>query len=382
MRVDKLQRACIAAAFFIAWPLGLLAAPAAAAERTPLQQEVADLLKAGYPPSVIYYHTVSKGARIYEAVNAAILADPAREAEFRDVGINLISYLPSAACGPYGYQVSTSPRLQRRDYEYDDLEQKTVEEVAGRFFEKGERLTRLVDGAHGMFPVKELADLAAQGGNWYSILPVRGHPVQDGVFVSLYRNGRQVVVDANLDRVRQAQEAGLTTMPVIFQYVYENEVPISRLCCPATGKEVVDKYHSDTIRVTSGPNWKNGDYVANYGIGDLEEVVDIPAREDIDDELWQRIEADLEQNGFSYPVMVRISSTRVELFNSPERVAVAKARGESEVPATFIYEPGPNVNIPAPCSVIVAGSPGGPPPPPPPKPTPTPTPKPRPPISE
>lgn len=392
MKNRNLQYSCSTAILCTVFATSLLAEPAFAADTTPLQAEVADLLEAGYPPSVIYYHTVSKGARIYQAVDAAVLADPGREPEFRNVGVNMLSYLPPSACGPYGYQVSTSPQLRRLDYEYEGLGEKTVAEVARRFFENGDRLTRLQDGAHGLFPVNELADLAAQGGGWYNILPVRNHPIQDGVFVALYRDGQQVVVDANLDRVRQAQEAGLTAMPVVFQYIDENEIPVSRL--PGAGKDVLDKYRSETVRVSAGPNWKNGDYVAHYKLENLEEMVDLPEREDIDEDLWQRIEADLNQNGFSYPAMVRISASGVDLFNSPERVAVAKARGDTDIPVTFIYELTPTGDIPAPCSALISSG-GGPPPAPPlppkppqpplppsPSPSPSPTPTPTPPVSE
>ena len=75
-----------------------------------------------------------------------------------------------------------------------------------------------------------------------------------------------------------------------------------------------------------------------------------------DAELWASIEADLSRNGFSYPATIGLGIGQPSLFNSAERVAVAKSLGETSIPIAFLYtqpETPPRISE---CSRLVAGA--------------------------
>ena len=350
-----------------------------------LAEEVDLLLNNGYSADAIFLHEVSKGETIYSIVDAASQSDEDREAEFRQLGEHILPGLPRSACGGNSYQ----PLYEWRSLGYSDLNPISVSEVARLYFEDGEQMVRFNDEySHGLFSLSELKDLSESGGFWYEILPVRDHPVPDGVFVSIYANEKQIVVDRNLDRIGAAQSNGSESLPVVFHYYREDVIPVSRFEEKVSGKEVIDLYRSEGIRVSQVPNWKSGDFHTLTHVSDLEDVFEIPEQEDIDEELWAKIENDLRTNGFTFPVIALLGVSDVDssLHNSVERVAVAKSLGIEEIPTVFFYKPSEDVKLNSACRRLVRndphpvqladiyfapgrpGNPGGPPLPPPPPP--------------
>ena len=176
---------------------------------------VARLLAEGYAPTPIFNHEVSNGGAIFRIVDAAVEADPDREAEFRQQALDLLSGLPRSACLGNTHQ----PLRDWNTFESEDVQPSTVAEVARLFFEEDQEVTRLDStDSHGSYPVSELLALASDSSFWYQVLPVRDHPVPEPVYVSLYTEGSQVVVDGNLGRLAEAEQNGEESIPVVFHY--------------------------------------------------------------------------------------------------------------------------------------------------------------------
>ncbi len=350
---------------------------------------VARLLGSGYAPEPIFNHEVANGNAIFRIVDAAVNADPDREAEFRHAALNMLSGLPNSACLGNSHQ----PIREWNTFAGSDVQPASVAEAARMFFEDGHEVNRL-DGndSHGSYPVSELLSLGSPDSYWYRVLPVRDHPVPDAVFVSLYTEGSRVVVDDNLGRLAQAQQNGEESVPVVFHYYRGGTVPSSDFTGDSPADAIIEAHSADNVKVSPPPNWKSGDYNESISIEDIKSHADIPEREDVDPGLWQEIEDDIRQNGFSFPVSLLLGGNQLNLHNSAERVAVAESLGQTSVPIAFFYQPAERPLQLSGCARLIAGegegavpgidsitgadqrpgNPGGPPPPPPPPPTPPP----------
>lgn len=307
-----------------------------AAAQQSLYSEIDRLLEEGITPEVIFNDAVSKGDSIFRIIDAAVRADSLREAEFRLLGLSMLSGLPRSACVGTSYE----PQRPWNSVEYDRLSPKTVSEVARLFFEEDEQLTRLNSSdSHGEFSVEELAKFQSEDTFWYRILPVRDHPLPDVLFVSLYLESRQVVIDGNLGRLERAIKSGETTVPVVFQYNRGKFIPTSDFSSENGGEAIIDAYESDGFKLTQAPNWRSGDFHSMMLISDLDVRFEIPEREDIDDQLWLRINEDLRQNGFTFPILIILHGTEATLHYSAERISVARSLGETIVPVAFFYAP-------------------------------------------
>jgi hypothetical protein len=307
-------------------------------EHEDLYSRIDKLLGRGYSADSIYNHEISKGNAIYSVVNAAVVADPDRETEFRWLADVMLPGFPGSACGCYSFR-------QERDWNeitYESLDPKTVIEVSRRFFENREHLARFFEGqAHGLFPVAELERLLKESSLWYRVLPVRSHPVPEGVFVSMYENGDEIVVDGNLGAVQSAVARGDELMPVLFHYYWDDTIPIGRYDEELTADDASDILSDLSTEVSPVPNWKVGDFHAWMKIEEVEELVNIPEKDDIDPELWDKIHTDLTVNGFTFPVILTPGEgiANYKLYNSVERVSVARELGELRVPVVLMEPP-------------------------------------------
>ena len=188
---------------------------------------------------------------------------------------------------------------------------------------------------------------------WYRILPVRSHPIPPGVFVSLYRDEEEIIVDGNLGLVLEAMERGDELMPVMFQYYEKGTIPINRYPELITADDVNEIFGDLDRKASLPPNWKFGDFHADMTVEEIENLARIPDKEDVDPELWDLIENDLSNNGFLIPTILASESTwDVRLFNSPERVAVAKDLGFPVIPVVLI-EPPPHSQTMSLCRKLV-----------------------------
>lgn len=347
-----------------------------------LYSEVDRLLSNGYAAEVVIYHKISEGSPIYRIIDAAIRHDPDRETEFRQLGLNMLSGLPRSACAGSAF----SPSTPWSSIEYEPIDPKTVAEVARLYFEEDKKLTYLrPSDSHGNFPVDELLNLTKQDSFWYRVLPVRDHPLPNAVFVSLYQEGERIVVDGNLDGLDRAARDGEEMVPVVFHYNPKKNVPVSHFSGLVSGEEIIAIYESDGVRVTSIPNWTAGDFHSMMSLEEIDARFQIPEQDDVDEELWTRIKLDLQQNGFTFPLLILLGGGESSLFYSAERVAVARSMGEKTLPVAFFYDYDDRPYPSSGCALLIEGeergtlvgtsdligsnfglgSPGGPPSPPP-----------------
>ena len=297
-----------------------------------------ELLKQGFSAYTIINNEISKGNAINAIVKAASIASPERETEFRWLADMMLPGFPDSACNCQSFQQDRP----WNEITYDSLEQKTVAEVTRLFFEEDKHLARFdQNNSHGLFPVRELAKLLEESSLWYRILPVRDHPMPASVFVSLYKNGEEVVVDGNLAAVQHAMEQGDEYMPVLFHYFWESTIPIGRFPKEITSGDVAGVLGDITTVISPAPHWEVGGYHAVMTINELKALVFIPEKDDIDPELWARIESDLRVNGFIFPVILTPGSGfgDYQLFNSVERVAVAEGIGQPSIPVLLLEPP-------------------------------------------
>ncbi len=299
---------------------------------------VTRLLEAGVSADVIFNHEASRGNAVFSVVNAAIIADLDRETEFRWTADILLGGFPATACGCIDFEKED----EWNEISYDALRPKTVAEAARVFFEDDLHLARLnEDFVHGLFPVAELAQILELQSLWYRILPVRNHPVANGVFVSIYQNEEEIIVDGNLGLVREAVDSGDEYMPVIFHYYKNETIPIGRYPEIIDSGMVSEILKDVDLYVNAPPNWKQGDFHAEMTVEEIENLVTIPEKDDIDPELWAIIETRLTNDGFQVPVILTSESGfSVDLHNSVETVSVAKEIGIELIPVVLFKPPG------------------------------------------
>lgn len=321
-----------------------------------LDYEVDKLLDDGYAAEVVFNHAINQGSPIYHIVEAAIRSDAYREPEFRQLALNMLPGLPRSACAG----VSFEPIRSWGSIELDNVAPKTVAEVARLFFEEDVQLTRLNNlESHGEFSVEELRALVSGNRYWYRVLPVRNHPLPQALFISLYLDGEEIVIDGNLERLEQAIQNGDDTVPVVFQYNRKKFIPTSRYADSESGEEIIDAYESDGLKLTLIPSWRSGDFHSMMSVTNLSERFEIPERDDIDDQLWQRIEQDLRRNGFSFPVLIVLGGSEARLYYSVERIAVARDLGETSIPVAFLYDSDYPILPRNACARLIAGDESG-----------------------
>jgi hypothetical protein len=301
-------------------------------------KRVERLLQYGYSADAIFGHEISKGLNIVSIVDAASLSEPSRETEFRWLADLMLPGYPGTACGCNDFKRDRN----WNEIAYDSIEPKTIAQVARMYFENGQHLSRFSDKeAHGLFPVEELAQLLEESSLTYRILPVRSHPIPVGVFVSLYRDNEEIVVDGNLGAVQAAVARGDEFIPVLFHYYWDGIVPIGRFPEELTSGDVSGILGDLGTTLSPVPNWRAGDYHAWIPIEEVEDLVNIPDQDDIEPELWDKILFDLKTNGFTFPVLMTPGHgiANYNMYNSVERVAVAKHLGKLRVPVVLLEPP-------------------------------------------
>ena len=102
--------------------------------------------------------------------------------------------------------------------------------------------------------------------------------------------------------------------------------------------------NDDDLTVSPPPDWLSGDFHSWMYIEEIEELVELPEKEDIEEELWNQLREELQTEGFQVPtILTKEGDWDIELFHSPERVAVARDLGIDPIPVA-LFEPPPLPN--------------------------------------
>jgi hypothetical protein len=304
-------------------------------------REIKHFIDQGYPDQSIFLHGVGLGISIDDLVYLTAQADPENAERHAQNAIDMLPSLPGWACREG--RLTADSRFAK-NYTADQLEPvNSIEEIAQRFFENNQRLTPFPEWTgnqfHATVNTNELADHITDE-FWYFV-GRNDRPVNEGVMVSLYRHENRIVVDGNLGQVRRAQEAGQQTMPVVIIYNEDYQRPISAFGEDPQLDEVVEAFFDEETQVTLVPNWKGpyADFHTLTSIEDLEEFVDLPEKEDIDEEYYKQLVTELKAKGFEQkPVLVTLyNNDRKVWVDNPARVRAAKEMGFEQVPLAYLY---------------------------------------------
>lgn len=308
--------------------------------------EILTFFNEGYPIASVLLHAVGLGLTMDDAVYLAVKANRDRAPEIYATAAGLLPSLPGWVCRTG----ATGSDRYHRDYPLSDLgPQPTVRAVADRYFESDQRLAPFPDwqggGYHMKASVKELESLLKKGW-WYQVNGGRTGGAQPGaageltkrpLFISFYRENKEIMVDDNLRQVERAKQQGVTELPVVFVYNDKQYRAVSEYGEGATLKDVSDRYFSNDERLTAVPKWKDGDYHMMVGIREFEDTFTIPKKDEVEASRWAALTADIQQNGFKKPVLVSLLDNKRMWLDESARVAVAKDLGMKTLPTVYFY---------------------------------------------
>ncbi len=305
--------------------------------------EIQTFLKLGYPPVSVMLHGVTLGVTINDMVFLAVKSDVRRAQEFYDTAVALLPSLP-------GWAIQDESEGADRYivvYEAGELGSRpTVAEVARRFFEENKRLGPLPEwftgGFHVRVSIDELANLAKDAW-WYqsgNLQPESlSHASNRPIFVSLYQDNNEIILDSGMQRIQDAQRRGLQDLPVVFIFNDRRYRPISRYGEDVSVKEIVDDFFNVGRRLTPVPEWKVGDHHMLASVEELSRIVEALDRDDVDPERWAAITEEIRSAGFDRPLLLSLFNSgdgRV-WANEADRLAAAIEMGLDEIPVVFFY---------------------------------------------
>ena len=219
-----------------------------------------------------------------------------------------------------------------------------LEEVVRRFFEGPEipaSTPAWLNGeSHGRFPAKDINRFSSKA-YWYEsgkTTPKMEALRPKVLLISLYPATQQVIVDQN-HLQELLEHYGSEDLPVTFIFNPENVVPISHFEKNVTVQQVADAYFEKGITLADAPMWYAGDRQFAASPGELEQVFDLPAIEDIDPDRLAALVADLQKNGFSRKsINVTLMSQKASMVvDEGEKIRAAQSIGIESIPIVFFY---------------------------------------------
>lgn len=297
--------------------------------------EVKSFFEQGYPTASVMLHGISQGLAIEDVTYIAVKAKGEKAQEIYQTATSLLSSMPGWVCRGGG-----KSGLYPGDFPVEDLgPQPTIAEVARRYFDENKRLTPFPNwqtgGSHMTAATQELANLAKDEW-WY-----RPGPAQNGgksqVFVSLYPDTREIVIDSGVNRIRDAMQKGVGNLPVVIVYNGKNNLPVSRYGDKPKFQDVANDFFSAGHELTPVPLWEGGDHHMMASVEDLKSVFNPPAKKDIPAARYDALSKEL-TGGAKKPFLMSLLSTcGCAYIEDPARLTVASDLGMKEVPLVMFY---------------------------------------------
>lgn len=306
-------------------------------------EELARLFNLGYPPATVMMHAITTGMSLNDILFIAVKSDVSRAQEFYRTAESLVPALPGWVC-----QAEVDQDRYVKSVNLSDLgDNPTIRQVAALFFNDNRRVIPFPDWSKGKVhmtaSVDELASLVNPD-DWYVPGEDDGTPrtaPNRPVFVSLYKDSGEIVVDSGAERIRRAREQGIKRLPVVLVYNNMRQRPISSFGPDVTVSELAQDFYSQGVELTAVPEWRVGDYHKLATPEELRQVVDVPTREGIPPEQWSAVEQELRANNMRLPrplllTLVRSGPGRAWI-NDPTTLAVASDLGITELPVVLFY---------------------------------------------
>jgi hypothetical protein len=293
---------------------------------------------AGYPAASIMLQGVSLGMAIDDIVYLSVKSDPARAGEFYDTAVSLLPSLPGWVC--------RSGTIRDRYANYLTLDQlgspASINAVANEWFNNNRMLSPFPNWkrgqAHMNASVAELAGLLNAQKYWYQPGGKRLSPL----FVSLYRDNNEIVIDGGVGAINQAQQAGKSTLPVVIVYNQDHQRPLSRYSSEATVTEIANEFYNNRIEISPVPEWKDGDFHMQATIDDLKSLLHTTKAAKISAEEMAAAKQEIEASGGTVndPLLLTLlrTGTGEAWIDNPAMLEVAESMGVSQVPVTLFYE--------------------------------------------
>ena len=299
--------------------------------------EVRQFLEQGYPVSSVMLHGVILGLSIDDVVYLATTSNVERAQEIYDTAIDLLPSLPGWSCR----NASDSSSRYEKGYDAKDLgSQPSLQAIADRFFGNEERMVPFPEWLNGKSHVnistdELISNLKEQW--WYKLYPGKPPKASLPIFVSLYKDNSEVIVDSNYASIlNSAKQRGIDKLPTVIVYNEELQRPISRYGNDPTVELVASKFFSEGEILTPPPDWREGDYHMFAKMDELKEQFEIPDKDKVDPERWEQLTNDLKQKGVDPPVLIILyrNGSR-KWINEADRVAAAAELGMTEMPVVF-----------------------------------------------
>ena len=307
-------------------------------------KEFSRLFRLGYPPATVMMHAVTTGMSLNDILYIAVKTNVERAQEFFDTAKSLVGVLPGWVC----QEKSNADRYIKAASNSTLGNNPTIHEVADLFFSKDLRLVPFPDWEDGRVhmdaSVSELSGLIADN-KWYVPGKNNGTPLSAPnrpVFVSLYKNNKEIIVGSGgRERIRQAREQGVKSLPVVLVYNDVQQRPISSFSPNVTLPDLAQDFYTNGIELTAVPEWQVGDYHKMATPDEIRSVVKIPDRKDIPQADWDAAVKEFESNNMTLNrplLMTLVKSGRGHAWvNDPAAVAVASNLGVKQLPVVLFY---------------------------------------------
>lgn len=275
------------------------------------KEEMLDLLDNESPAVAVFAHAVSMGLGIDEVLEAAVRRDSENGRDYVTAAASLLPFLGDT----YRYSYD--------EYDLDDLEQPyKVAEVIERFFDDNQILIPQPDWRQDQFhflaSASELKELSkTQVEDWYRQGQGPLKNIQRPIFISLYEDSKKVLVDG-LERIYQASDENPNALlPVVFVYNRLIERPVDGMeDYPKTIRGIQKAYIEQSLMLTPVPEWHSQEYHIEANMEELTEIFDLPQREDVPEEQWDMVEADVKANGINESFLIVILSADADIAGS------------------------------------------------------------------
>jgi hypothetical protein len=338
------------------------------------QKHIDLLLEEGYSPAPIIMSAVAHGQTVTDTVFMMARSQPANAERFADTAESLLPNLPGWACS------DANAMEHRYDSPLDpgDLgDSKSLAQVADLYFDKKKRIVNAPSWQNGLghanidldelmnYKQAELEQAADKNSKtveswWYLD---SGKASSNLVTVGLYPEQRRVVIHNRLRDLQALQQSGVTQVPVLLMYNENHHIPMSDIEGVAgelyggsemkgndiayidyndgeiTASEVINRFEKDGKRIAPARNWRSGDHHLMVRTAELEELFDIPKKQDIDPVVWQKAVNRLNQQSQNPLQLSLLADSGVKRFiSNPVLVAVAKEASMKRLPVTFVYQ--------------------------------------------
>ena len=357
-----------------------------------LEEEVQIYFEQGYHPVTVLFYAMRNGMSVNKAVDIAEQAGIVKEHLEKAIN-SLTPVLPGGVCGT-SYFVK-DPTAMPGSYSLTELkdsltdeqnngsggedDEPTLEDIITKYFDDNEVISTNEDDpnlhqvhdnnwpqavgstppggvpdnaqafvdsgipAHIHASADELLALADQSKDYWFF---QDSPLGQGqvnseslsanapIEIGLYPDSKQAVISPwQLERINQAKLDG-ERLPVMFFYNAANERPLSQIAKKIGFPQVANAYIRNGIKVSPVPSWEEGNYHTQATAQQLQDLFDLPAKEDIPEERYTKALSSIDSGK---PLQIAFVGGKIFLGDPDRAVAMSQDGGYDLLPVNVSY---------------------------------------------